>query len=96
LPPYAILSPVQVSSDTASLIEYEEVGSLPRQFCDQFAGTFLGSQCKLNDPVSLNLFDLVDSRPLQMGAEELTERGRCRWVLKGCRGKVQTGEFLVA
>ncbi len=91
---YTILHPVQVSSDTACLIEYEEIRCFPCQLCDQSAGTFLGSQCKLNDPVSLNLFDLVDSRPLQMGAEKLTEGWRCRWILKGCRGEVQTGELL--
>ena len=59
-------------------------------------GRFLGGQCKLDDPVSVNLFDLVDSCPLQMGAEKLTEGWRRRWVLKGCRGEVQTGGFLVA
>ena len=93
---YTILHPVQVSSDTACLIEHEEIRCFPCQLCDQSAGTFLGGQCKLNDPVSLNLFDLVDSCPLQMGAEKLTEGWRCRWILKGCCGEVQTGGFLVA
>ena len=65
-----------------------------RQFCDQSARAFFGGQCKLNDPVFLNLFDLVDSRSLQMGAEKLTEGGRCRWVLKGRRGEMETGEFV--
>jgi len=44
----------------------------------------------------LNLFDLVYSCPLQMGAEKLTEGRRRRWILKGFRGEVETGGFLVA
>ncbi len=93
---HTILQPVQVSSDTACLIEHEEIRCFPCQFCDQSAGTFLGGQCKLNDPVSLNLFDLVDSCPLQMGTEKLTERWRRRWILKGRRGEVETGSFGMA
>ena len=64
---YTVLQPVQFSSDTACFIEHEEIRCFPCQFYDQSAGTFLGGQCKLNDPVSLNLFDLVDSCP-------------CRWA----------------
>jgi len=75
-----ILHPVQVSSNMACLIEHEEIRCLPCQLGDQSAGTFLGSQCKKDDPVSLNLFDLIDSCPLQMGAEKLTE-GRWRSFL---------------
>jgi len=78
-----ILQPVEVSPNTACLIEHEEIRCFPCQLCDQSAGTLLGSQYKLNDPVSLNLFDPIDSCPLQMGTEKLTERRRCWWILKG-------------
>ena len=87
---------VQVSSDTASFIEYKEIRSLPCQLRDQSAGTFLGGQCKLNDSVFLKLLDLVDSCPLQMGAEKLTEGWRGQWGVKGCRGDVNPGGVGIA
>jgi hypothetical protein len=89
-------SPVQVSSDMVCLIEYKEIGRFPCQFCDQSAGTFFGSQGKLNDSVSLNLFDLVDACSLQVSAEKLTEGWRCRWILEGRRGDVEPAGFRMA
>src|SRR5512141_2916448 len=91
-----ILRSVQVSTNASCLIEYEKVRCFPCQLCDQPAGTFFGGQGKLNDPVSLNLFDLVDACPLQMGAEELTEGKGRRGILKGCGSDVEPGGFRVA
>ena len=94
--PDTIIQPVQVSSNTACLIEHEQIRCLTCQLCDQSAGTFLGGECMLDDSVPLSLFDLVDSCPLQMGTEKLTEWRRCRWILKGYRGEVETGSFGMA
>jgi hypothetical protein len=91
-----VLQPVQITPDTACLIEHDEIGCLPSQRCNQSTGTFFGGQRELNDSVPLNLFDLIDSRPLQMRPEKLTEGWRCRWIPKSSRGEVQTGGFLVA
>jgi hypothetical protein len=91
-----ILHPVQVSPDTACLIEQEEIRGFSCQLCDQRAGIFLRAQGKLNDPVSVNLFDSFDARALQMGPEKLTEGWRRRRILNGFRGEVETGGFRVA
>ena len=93
---HTILRSIEVSSDTACLIEYEEIRRFPCQFRDQSAGTFFGRQHKLNNPVSLNLFDLVDARTLQMGAEELAKGWRCRWILKGRSHDMESGGIGVA
>jgi hypothetical protein len=42
------------------------------------------------------LFELADSRCLQMGTKKLAEGWRSWWILKGCRGEVETGGFRVA
>lgn len=93
---YAIPHSIEVSPDTACLIEYEEIRRVPCQFQDQSARTFFGRQRKLNNPVSLNLFDLVDVRTLQMGAEELAEGWRCRRILKGRGHEMESGGVGVA
>jgi hypothetical protein len=93
---YTILHSIEVSPDTACPIEYDEIRRFPCQFKDQSAGAFLGCQRKLNNPVSLNLFDLVDARTLQMGAEELAEGWRCGRILKGRSNHMESGAVGVA
>ena len=93
---HKVLHPVQVSPDEACIIEYEEIRCLSCQFGDQGAGTFLGVECQLNDPVTGDLLDSVDACALEMGAEKLTEGGWRRWILKGFRGEVETDGFGVA
>lgn len=93
---HKVLRPVQVSPDKACIIEYEEIRRLSCQFGDQSAGTFLGVQCQLNDPVTGDLLDSVDACALEVGAEKLTEGGRRRWILECFPGEVETGGFGMA
>jgi hypothetical protein len=74
---------VQVSPDMSCLIEHKEIRCLPCQLQKQSVGALFGRQCQLNDPVLVNLFNLVDVRSLQVGAEKLTEGRGGRRILKG-------------
>ena len=89
-------SPVSGLVGYGCVTEHEEVRCFSCQLRNQLTGTFLGRQSKLNDPDSINLFDLVDSCALQMRTEKLTEGWRCRWILKSCCGEVKTGGFRLA
>jgi hypothetical protein len=73
-----------------------KVGTTAGQLGEQRAGAVTGEETESDDTLVVNLFRRLDPGTLDVGAEELTERRRGRWIGHAAGHQMQPGRFGVS